>query len=524
MEALLSNEFVVLALDALLHVASVFVLGIIVIIACKLLTKGFVDAKLLTGLIIAMLLVAMRVFLLNNVHHLLAGADIIIVMAAVGFVLFLTSLVLVYKLVSIPLLGTILSSIVIVAAQLALAHYTPVLSLKLMPEGQRFAEYAGVSNEKTKQLVAQAKNFQGESKHNIGRVLKEALGTLAFWSSEEQQEILSKDLASGVEFIQERRAFMESMSEDELAEYRAAMGSFMQEQGIDLDNRYSLENLKNATPEDLENLANFMKDMNKEYGFTDDLPEDAADEDAPPTLESIKQIAQNLRGVKIGGEDGEKFAGLIRDLTGDEDFQDEMTKVRGQIVDLKASSGQLMETFRGAGLEGMKRELKSATGGNGGNSLNPVVPADDDQVDYYIPVNYFSDFPEQPAEKQPTKIVAQSEVTTESQEETSDHFPASELSNSLTDDYVLRVPKSPEERSRWVEVANNIRIGAWFEGTGGTNQGTVFIDGIAFRSGETIERQHQGEQYLFRFEGIQEGQVIITSLKRESGQTANAPD
>lgn len=51
-------------------------------------------------------------------------------MAAIGLILFLTSLILVYKLVAIPFLGTLLSSIVIVAAQLALAHYTPVLSLK----------------------------------------------------------------------------------------------------------------------------------------------------------------------------------------------------------------------------------------------------------------------------------------------------------------------------------------------------------------------------------------------------------
>lgn len=198
MEALLSNEFVVLALDALLHVASLFVLGVVVIVACKLLSKGFVESKLLTGLIIAGLLVAMRVFLLNKAHYL-GDVDITVVMAAVSFALFLTSLVLVYKLVAIPVLGTILSSIVIVAAQLALANYTPVLSLKLMPEGQRFAEYAGVSNEKTKLLMEQAKNSKGDSRNNIGRKLKEAFGTLAFWSSEKEQALFSKDLASGVE-------------------------------------------------------------------------------------------------------------------------------------------------------------------------------------------------------------------------------------------------------------------------------------------------------------------------------------
>ena len=40
LEALLANEFVVLALDALLHVALVFVLSIVVLIACKLLSPA----------------------------------------------------------------------------------------------------------------------------------------------------------------------------------------------------------------------------------------------------------------------------------------------------------------------------------------------------------------------------------------------------------------------------------------------------------------------------------------------------
>ena len=348
MAALLSNEFVVLALDALLHLASVLVLGLVVIVACKLLTKGFVDAKLMTGLIIATLLVVLRVFLLNTVHHMLGGFEVVVSMAAIGLILFLASFVLVYKLVSIPVPGTILSSLVIVAAQLALAHYTPVLSLKLMPEGQRFAEYAGVSNERTKQLMARAEQFQGESGGNIGRMLKEALAGIAFLSSEDEQENLSKDMASGVQFIQERRAYMASMSKEELAEYRAAMSDFMREQGVDLENRYSLDNLKNASPEDLENLAKFMKDMNKVYGLTDDLPKDGPDaeeDDLPPTLESIRQIAKNLKGVKIGGENSRELAGLLQDLMDEEAFESEMTGVRARIADLKANSGEMAATF-----------------------------------------------------------------------------------------------------------------------------------------------------------------------------------
>lgn len=590
-KALLSNEFVVLAVDALMHVGSVFVLGIVVIVACKLLGKGFVDAKLMTGLIIAGLLVAMRVLVLNNAHYL-GGVDIVVLMAVLALVLYLTSLVLVYKLVTIPLLGTLLSSLVIVAAQLALAHYTPVLSLKLMPEGQRFAEYAGVSNEKTKALMEQAKNFNGESSNNIGRVLNEALAVLAFWSSEEEQKVLSKDLSSGVRFIQERRAYMASMTEDELAEYRAAMSSFMQEQGIDLENRYSLENLKNATPEDLQNLANFMKDMNKEYGFTDDLPEGEADPDAPPTLESIRQIAKNLRGVKIGGEGGEQFAGLLKDMMEDDEFKAEMVKVKGQIADLKANSGPLMETFGGADLEGMQRGLESATGGNFGgaggmpsfdmplrgfggsddNSGNNLFaqslasatgtsssPArsfksssrnsiDSELMDlvifqetgYYPTYEKPTAFEPTPADEvkpaansQPARLNTEpagapnspesiSRGTSEAHtkeiipENSSNYFSSSELGKSLTRDFILHAPKEPGERALWMEVSKDIRIDAWFEAVNEDSKETVLINGYAYQAGERFRREHQGERYFFRFEGLDGGQVVMTALMRET--------
>ena len=549
-KALLSNEFVVLAVDALMHVGAVFVLGIVVLVACKLLGKGFVDAKLLTGLIIAGILVAMRILVLNNAHYL-GGVDIIVLMAVVAFALYLTSLLLVYKLIAIPLMGTLLSSIIIVAAQMALAHYTPVLSLKLMPEGQRFAEYAGVSNEKTKQLMEQAKNFKGESSNSIGKVLNQALAVLAFWSSEEEQKVLSKDLSSGVRFIQERRAFMDSMTEDELDEYRAAMSSFMQEQGVDLENRYSLENIKNASPEDLQNLANFMKDMNKEYGFTDDLPEGEADADAPPTLESIRQIAKNLRGVKIGGEGGEQFAGLLKNMMEDDEFKAEMSKVKWQIADLKANSGQLMETFRGADLEGMKSGLESATGGSPSGLGGPGSTGSMPKLDMPLPgfggahkqsggnlfaqsfatpkgatsttTRAFQSSADNSNDSEPPFPDSTAGVPKEVQEveeiipdDPSKYFEATELSRSLTKDFILYAPNDQIERNYWVEVAKGIRIDAWFEAVDEDSKETVLINGYAYRTGERFRREHEGERYLLRFEGVNRGQVVITALMREN--------
>jgi len=413
MEVLLSNEFVVLALDALLHLASVFALGLIVIIACKLLTRGLVDSKLLTGLTIAAALVMMRVLLMNNVHRVLGDFEVIVSMAAIGLLLFLTSLVLVYKLIAIPLLGTILSSLVIVAAQLVLAHYTAVLSLKLMPEGQRFAEYAGISNERTKRLMAHAENFQSETQNNLAGILKEALESMPFLSPEKEQETLSKDLASGVQSDQK--------------------------QGADLENRYPLEKLN---------------------------------PDRPPDSSGSSQLGRGEKQFPQG-------------TTSDS-------------ADYAALTGQLVPSA--------ETTDKALT-----------------DLEYYLPINTFGDFPQPQTVNEPN-IPETAIVEAAAQENAGDFFPESELSSSLTDDYVLWVPKSPAERSRWIEVANTIRIGAWFEGSGGENKGTVFIDGIAYRAGETIERTQQGERFLFRFEGVQEGQVIIRSLKRAVHKMAEAPD
>lgn len=152
LDIILKNEFVVMAVDAILHLASVAVLAVIVLLACKLLTRGFVDTKLITCLIISVLLVIVRVFMLNNIGVWMPGVGGQLLMILVIISLYFSCFILVYKLVSIPALGTALSSAVIVAAQVALANYIPQLSLKLMPEGQRFAEYAGLANERTKSL------------------------------------------------------------------------------------------------------------------------------------------------------------------------------------------------------------------------------------------------------------------------------------------------------------------------------------------------------------------------------------
>ncbi|WPJ95506.1 hypothetical protein SH580_18985 [Coraliomargarita algicola] len=185
------NESLVTTLDALLHIGAIVVFAGLIILACKLLSRGHVDAKLLTGLKIATLLVCLRVILLNTIGQILpsvsAHTQEIIVIAG----LYLATFILVYKLITIPALGTALSAAAIVCVQLSLASYVPQLSLHLMPEGQRFAEYTGLANKRTKSLLTNANAFRTQA----GGTAQMLIHTFqSFINSEPSTASLTKDL------------------------------------------------------------------------------------------------------------------------------------------------------------------------------------------------------------------------------------------------------------------------------------------------------------------------------------------
>ena len=138
------------------------------------------------------------------------------------------------------------------------------------------------------------------------------------------------------------------------------------------------------------------------------------------------------------------------------------------------------------------------------------------EVSYYMPASQLSVFPDRPLpafEAPPPQPVLTPEIVWEDE---SDYYPESALAPKLTESYVLRAPTSDEEAGAWSEVAKTIHVDAWFEGTDAENRGTIFVDGIAYRSGDKFERTHKGETFILRFEGIQAGQVVIQSLKRET--------
>ncbi len=537
-----------MALDALLHLGSVAVLAIVVVVATKLLTRGFVDAKLFTGLLIATLLVIVRVTLLNYVGQILPGVAGQYLMVIVIIGLYLSAFILVYKFVSIPALGTALSSAVIVSAQVYLAGYIPKLSLQLMPEGQRFAEYAGLANSRTKQLMADAKAYR-HSSGGIQQILADALEAIQFFTSDKEQAQLSKDFASGIALYKERKAYMDNMTPEELASYRRAMSAFLQEQGL-AENRYSLSNLKNAKPEDLENLASFMKDMNKVYGFTDDLPEgnDSSAEDLPTSAESLAQIAQQLSQVEMSGSDMAKLGSLFSDLGIDADsVMAGMAQAREDLAGIR----KLTETMAGE-LKQLVTERNSQTAKRDGifvnNTLNDqddviisggyrikklpnvpsyskslfsgelgeeVLPEDhaSGEVSYFMP----EAMPLSPNEsiKSDALTMGESPLASADRDPVSkNYYKAEELSPVTTEQSIVLIPQSESEQALWLAVSERIEIDAWFASASETGLSTIFIEGVALQDGDVWEHAYEGETYRFAFKGIQENLITLIALER----------
>lgn len=546
LDTLLKNEFLVMTLDALLHLASVAVLAVIVILACKLLTRGFVDAKLFTGLLIATMLVIVRVFLLNNVGRVLpeANSQLLLIMITCG--LFLTAFILVYKLVSIPVLGTALSSTVIIFAQLSLANYVPKLSLKLMPDGQRFAEYAGLANSRTKALMNEAKAYRGQS-GGMKQMLADAMEAIKFFTSDTEQEQLSKDFASGIAVYKARKAYMDNMTPEELASYRKAMSEFLSEQGL-AENRYSLSNLKNAKPEDLENLATFMKDMNQVYGFTDELPTDGSGQHspAPPSAESLAQMAQSLSKVEMSGSDMAKLGSLFRDLGIDADsVMASMAQARDDLSDIREVTGRMVGEFKQLVPDELPTRPKTPTTRtradiiksddiliSGGYRIKkiPKAPKYDsslyagnleqvtapeminDEVSYYIPGATFV------IPKDDLTITYSSEGHTLGTRPVDDaeanYFKPHELSPMTTEQSVVLIPNDENEAALWSNVSAAIKIDAWFAASDESGKSTIFIEGNALQDGDIWEHSQAGQTYRFAFEGIEGNLITLIALEK----------
>lgn len=467
LKALLSNQFVVIVIDGLLHFASILALGVIIALACRLLSRGLVKLSLLRALLIALLLVITRIFLLNNLGHVIPEAGGEVQMVLIAVCLLFTTLLLVYKLAIPPLVSTFLISATIVMAQLSLAIYVPQLSLKLMPEGQRFAEFTGAANDRTKLLMLEAKQFEGQSK-GFRKILADAAATIKFFTSSSEKETFSKDFASAVSLYNERKAYMDAMTPEELASYRKAMGAFLEEQGMQ-ENRYSLSNLKNAKPDDLENLAKFLKEMSEEYNISDQSPQEGSldSDELPTSMESLAQIAQSLSQAEMKVSELAKLGDLFGQLGVNPDLvMAEMAKTSEDFADIRDVTERMAKDFSSLATAGISSTDR---------------PTDISSRKVALEKNYFKSI---------------------------------ELSPFLTNSSQVLIPEKEGERALWEQASLAISIEACFTTQDNVEESTIFIEGSVLRNGDIWEQTHKGQIYRYYFKGVEERIITLIALER----------
>lgn len=477
------NEYLVLACDALLHMGSVLLMGFLVSLIVKVCSRGQVDFKLFGGIFVILMSIIIKVSLEQQIDGLLGGLAPNLLLGIISLAVFVTAVIMVYWQYSVPILGSLLSSIFIVLMLFGCSYGTPKLSLHLMPEGQRFAEFAGLASAQTNELMERAKHFK--KKASDESLWERALAALSFFTSEDERENLSRDFASGMELYRERKEYMDNMSEEELAEYRAAMSDFLQEQGLE-ENRYDLNNIKNATPEDMANLATFMQELSGEF----DIETEVGDEDViVPSAVSLSQISSNLHNAEMSDQERAIFERIMK-LVNNGELAQGIENARADILELKKSLPE-------------------------GSRLIDRAKA----IHLPIPKLVFNS---KPAERidiidtKGTKIVDDSETVVEEVEKKIVYeFDRSQYTAVKHGLWVLHISKDLVDYTEWKSAADAIPYRAWFSAEGAETVYKLVLEDIVLSSGEHWEFKHNNSVFVFLFDQIDEKGVHIVAIKKQ---------
>lgn len=483
------NEYLVLALDALLHLASIFLMAVLVSFIVKIFSRAHVDFRLVSGLFIIFMLTVVKMFLERRIAEFLPGVTPDLLFGLMAVSVLITAITLIYWQYAVPLLGSLCSAIVVVGMLFGTAFGVPKLSLHLMPEGQRFAEYAGFASEQTAQLMEQAKNFKKRA--DDPTIWQKALSALTFFTSKDEKENLSRDFASGIEVYKERKRLMDSMTDEELAEYRQAMAEFLEEQGL-AENRYSLNNLKNAKPEDLANLGSFMRELNGEFGIdeTGDIPE----ESIPSSADSIRQISQNLQNAELSEREQEIFNNLLH-IVGTGELEVGLEKARAELLELKKSLPKGRKLFS--------------------NLADIQLPKDkwvghkrsEERIDF-IDTTVIDEIQEIQI---PTGSLL---VEREGMDELQLIPDRSNYSSKKIGVWVLQLPVGISQQEEWERVAESIPYRAWFTGKGSKPVTKLILEDIVLNVGDSWQFRHEDNIYIMQFDKVTEEGIFIAAVKK----------
>ncbi|MGJ8652767.1 MAG: hypothetical protein ACSHX8_05800 [Opitutaceae bacterium] len=478
------NEYIVLTCDALLHVGVVLLMVFLVSFIVKVCSRGQVDFKLVGGTLVILMAIIIKMFLERQIADLLPGIAPDILLGIMALAVFVTSVIMVYWQYAVPILGALLGSVFIVLMIFGSSYGTPKLSLYLMPEGQRFAEFAGIASDQTNQLMERAKHF--ENKASDKSLWDKALAALSFFTSEEEQEQLSKDFASGMELYRQRKEYMDNMSEEELAEYRAAMSTFLQEQGL-AENRYDMNNIKNATPEDMANLATFMQELSGEF----DIEIEKGNEGAiVPSAESLSQISANLHNAKMSDQERSIFE-RVMGLVNNGELTQGLQNARAEIVDLKKSLPEGSSLVDRAKVLNMPmRNLNF--GSNAAERIEIIDTKGTVIVDEAETLN--------DAVEVNNKIVSE--------------FDPSKYTAVKQGLWVLHVSKDLNDYTEWKSAVEAIPYRAWFSAEGVEPVYKLVLEDIVLSSGDHWQFKYNDDVYVFLFDQIDDEGIHITAIKK----------
>jgi len=467
-------------------------MGFLVSFIVKIFSRAHVDFRLIGGLFIVFLLTVMKVFLELRMGEFLPGVTPDVLFGLMITVLFITAIILVYWQYSVPFLGASFSALIVLSMLFGVSYGVPKLSIKLMPEGQRFAEYAGFASEQTSQLMEQAKNFK--KKGDGATIWQKALAALSFFTSDQEKENLSRDFAAGIEVYKERKALMDSMSDEELDEYRKAMSQFLEEQGL-AENRYSLSNLKNVQPEDLANLGSFMKELNGEFGIEEEF-----DESIPDSAESIRNISLNLQSSKLSGRDKEIFNRLI-ELVGSDDLEEGLAKARAEIVELKKELPAGDRLFSNA----LKFEISKPNfiKRSKGEERIEII---DETIKSQKKLSDAAEIIDLKLENLTINKSADEPVVLDQDR--------SKYTNEKVGVWVLQLPPTISNIEEWEKVAEAIPYRAWFEGKGAHLVTKLILDDIVLSAGDSWQFKYKEKVYVFQFDKVTMEGIFIAAVKR----------
>ena len=515
------EDFLVPALDGLIHLAAYIALTVLLILSIKIPTRGHA----LTGFFNALIVVAGAGLVRGTFSIKMGGwlpeQSSNIQFAAVIGSTFLIVLALISWRFALPFLLTLFSTITTTAALMALSIYVPRISETYLPAGKTFAQFVSTASQTIQQSQAHAKDMAAklgtgkELEQNRPGALATALDAIATLTSEDEMDSLQKDFNAGVAFWKERKALMDAMTPEEKEAYRREMAAFLQENGLS-ENRYSLAAIKDVKKEDLVNAANFMKDLDSEFGGTGHPMNEKQVADAS---ESLAKIARNIKGGNLSRFEKDNIGKLIDVLSSDGvDAAIAQTK---QDVDELVGGNQVSSA-----LLATLMELKSGISASTIIAEAQVLQAEKQQAggpDADIKIARLPTAADAEANAEALAVIRRSMENTHA-----DINAAPDLSKIEIPDWVIPegmvsvktsrglgmvlIPQSIPMKQDWIEAAGRISLkGFVVSGTNGENVRAIIGKSTVGLSDKLAIRS-KANDYIFKVTGISYGRIYITAI------------